>query len=241
MAHRGLHDLAQGRPENSRAAFRAAVENGYAIELDVQASLDHCAMVFHDRDLDRLTGATGLVRDATAAHLAGIPLIGGDEGIPTLDEVLDLVAGQVPVLIEVKDQDGALGDNVGPLEQAVCDVVRGYRGDVAVMSFNPHAVGVLAKGLPDVPCGLTTEIFPTAAWGITPERAAHLSAIRDYEKVGACFISHDHADLGNPRVAQLKAQGAVILCWTIRTAAQERAARQIADNITFEGYAPARA
>ena len=114
LAHRALHDVAQGRPENSRAAIRAAIEAGYGIEIDVQLSADGAAMVFHDYALDRLTHDSGAVRLRSAADLKAVPLKGGDEGIPDLPEVLQLVAGQVPLLIELKDQDGAMGTNLGP-------------------------------------------------------------------------------------------------------------------------------
>ncbi|WP_108484398.1 glycerophosphodiester phosphodiesterase family protein [Oceaniglobus ichthyenteri] len=241
LAHRGLHDQTRGRPENSRAAFRAAIAAGYGIELDVQRAADGAAMVFHDYDLPRLTGTEGTVRTTSAAALGQIRLSGGDEAIPTLDEVLNLVAGQVPLLIEIKDQDGALGGDVGPLEQAVADLLQGYSGDVAVMSFNPHAVAALAKAAPQVPRGLTTCAFSPDDWGVSPERAEHLTRIVDYDRLNACFVSHDRNDLANPRLAELRASGAGILCWTIRTPDQEAEARKVADNITFEGYAPVRA
>ena len=97
IAHRALHDMGDGRPENSRAAIVAAMEHGYGIEIDLQLSADGQAMVFHDYDLKRLTGQKGPVRTRQAAALAAITLTGGDEGIPTLAEVLALVRGRVPV------------------------------------------------------------------------------------------------------------------------------------------------
>ncbi len=237
FAHRGYHDLPAGRPENSRAAFQAAVAAGYGIELDVQRSVDDAAMVFHDYDLARLTGRSGMVRGLPAAELATIPLTGGSDGIPTLSEVLSIVAGRVPLLVEIKDQDGALGTDVGPLEHAVADALRGYAGPVAVMSFNPHSVAAMAALLPDMPRGLTTCGFDPADWPVSAERCAELRGIPDFDRVGASFISHDKADLDNPRVAGLKSLGAGILCWTIRSPEQEAGARRVADNITFEGYA----
>lgn len=238
LAHRGLHDTAAGRPENSRAAFAAAIAAGYGIELDIQRAADDVAMVFHDDDLARLTGQAGAIHARPADDLGRIALIGGDEGIPTLAEVLHLVAGRVPLLIEVKDQDGALGPGVGPLEQAVARDLQGYAGPVALMSFNPHSVAALAGLCPDLPRGLTTCAFDPSDWSAPADICARLQAIADYDRVGACFISHDHGDLDNPRVSELAAQGAGVLCWTIRSPAQEHAARRVAQNITFEGYAP---
>lgn len=239
LAHRGLHDLAAGRPENSRAAIRAAIEAGYGVEIDLQISSDGVAMVFHDDDLDRLTNATGPVRGQSAAGLSAIPLKGGDEGIPTLAEVLALVGGRVPLLIEVKDQHGRMGPVDAVLERAVARDLAGYAGPVAVMSFNPHSVMALRDAAPDVPRGIVT-----CAWGedecpgLPGDRRDHLRAIADYDAAGACFISHEWDDLDRPRVGDLARQGAAILCWTIRSPEAERAARRVAGNITFEKYLP---
>ena len=242
IAHRALHDRAAGRPENSVAAVRAAVAAGYGIEIDIQPSADGVPMVFHDYDLQRLTGRSGQVSDLTAADLARTPLLGGDDGVPTLAEVLKIVAGRAALLVEIKDQDGAMGANVGPLERAVAGVLAGYAGPVAVMSFNPHSVAAMARAAPDLPRGLTTcgwDAAEAAEDGVSPEDCARLRAIPDYDRVGASFISHHHLDLGRPRVADLKAEGAAVLCWTIRSPAEEAAARRVAGNVTFEGYAAA--
>lgn len=238
IAHRACHHRASGRPENSSAAVRAAVEKGFGIEIDVQLSQDNVAMVFHDYDLKRLTAQDGLLRDRRAEELCAIPLRGSDEGIPTLAQVLSIVAGRVPLLVEIKDQDGGLGPETGPLETAVADAIAGYPGDLALMSFNPHSVAALQTLAPDVPRGLTTDPFRASQWPVPAARLAELRTIRDYERVGASFISHKHTDLTNPRVAELKSDGAAVLCWTVRSPAQEEAARRIADNVTFEGYLP---
>lgn len=236
LAHRALHDVDDGRPENSRAAIAAAVSAGYGIEIDVQLSRDHVAMVFHDDVLDRLTGETGPVRALDASRLGDVGLRGGSEGIPALPEILHLVNGQVPLLIEIKDQDGQMGGNIGPLEQAVAQAVKGYKGPLALMSFNPYAVACIADLCPDIPRGLVTSSYDPQAWGLPPQICDHLREIPDYDRVGASFISHEVDDLASARVAQLKADGARILCWTVRSSAQEEQARRVAENVTFEGY-----
>lgn len=238
LAHRGYHDLAAGIPENSRAAFRAAIASGYGIELDVQLSADDQAMVFHDYRLGRLTAEAGDVRKRTSAELQEIRLAGGDEGIPTLPEILDLVAGRAALLIEIKDQDGEMRANVGPLERAVAAAIRGYGGPIAVMSFNPYAVQAFAEAAPDTPRGLTTCAYQPHDWPELPEEVfAHLREVPHYDRLGVTFISHRATDLSRPRIAELKDRGAHILCWTIRSAAEEAEARKVAHNITFEGYA----
>jgi glycerophosphoryl diester phosphodiesterase len=237
VAHRALHG--PGRPENGLAAVRAAVAAGYGIEVDVQPSSDGVAMAFHDEVLGRMTGEAGPVAARTARELGRLTLRGGAEGIPTLVEVLAEVGGRVALLVEVKDQDGALGESVGALEEAVARALRGYDGPVAVMSFNPHAVAVLRDLLPGVPRGLTTSAFSPGEWApVPPATCDRLRGVPDYDRVGASFISHEARDLSSPRVAELKAQGAAILAWTIRSPEEEAAARRVADQVTFEGYAP---
>ena len=240
LAHRALHDRAASRPEHSRAAFAAAIAAGYGIECDVQLSADGRAMVFHDEYLTRLTPEHGALNARTAADLARIPLRGGSETIPTLAQMLALVAGRVALLIEIKDQDGALGLGVGALERAVAEDLRGYDGPVAVMSFNPHSIAAFAEAAPHLPRGLTTSAYHAKDWiGLPAETRTRLRGIPDYDRVGASFISHEAKDLARPRVAELKAQGARVLCWTIRSPEAEAEARQVADNVTFEGYAAA--
>ena len=244
-AHRALHDAAARRPENSLSAVRAAVAAGYGIEVDLQLSADGQAMVFHDDALERLTGAPGRVDARPAAELGALPLIGGNgEGVPTLAQALAAVAGKVALLLELKDQSGWLGATDGRLEAATVRALNGYAGPVAVMSFNPAMVARLAELAPDLPRGLTTYAFPAEDFPQTaddPALEAHrarLAAIADYDRVRASFVSHHWRDLANPRLFELRAQGVPILCWTIRSHEEERAARRVAQNITFEGYLP---
>lgn len=236
LAHRALHDVTDGRPENSRAAIGAAIAQGYGIEIDVQLSADNAAVVFHDYALERLAESSGPVRALPAATLGQIQLRGGDEGIPDLPEVLKLVAGRVPLLIEIKDQDGAMGPDIGPLEIATAEALKGYNGPVAVMSFNPHSIARMSELCPDIARGLVTSAYDPAAWPLSADTCARLRDIPDFDRVGASFISHEAADLPRARVAELKAAGVDILCWTIKSPQAEAEARKIADNVTFEGY-----
>jgi glycerophosphoryl diester phosphodiesterase len=212
------------------------VAAGYGIEIDVQRSADDEAMVFHDYDLARLAEASGAVRDRSAADLAAVRLRGGAEGIPALPEVLALVAGRVPLLIEIKDQDGAMGPEIGPLEDSVAKAIKAYSGPLAVMSFNPYSVARMAELAPETPRGLVTSAYDPEDWGLPPNVCERLRSIPDYDRAGCCFISHELADLDRPRVAELKASGAHILCWTVKSPSEEAEARKVAENITFERY-----
>lgn len=235
ISHRGLHG--PGVPENSLAAARAAIAAGYGIEMDIQPASDGTPMVFHDYEMTRLTGEAGMIIACSPTELAKKRLLGSDEGIPTLTEMLELVAGQVPLLIEIKDQDGRLGPDIGNLHQRVADALNGYTGPAAIMSFNPHIVAAFHEAMPELPVGLTSCGFPEDDWPLVDaDMRGDLAALMDFDRSGSCFISHDKGDLDNPRVDALKALGVPILCWTVKTDTEEKAARRVADNITFEGY-----
>ncbi|XXK31892.1 glycerophosphodiester phosphodiesterase family protein [Rhodobacteraceae bacterium nBUS_24] len=236
LAHRGYHGGPNG-VENSREAIANAVANGYGIELDLQLSADGQAMVFHDDTLDRMTCKSGQVLDKSAAKLGTILLSGGQTGIPTLAEILKQVAGKVPLLIEIKYQNADLGPTSGQLERATAAALQSYSGAVAVMSFNPHSVAHMAKFAPKIPRGLTTDSFAAKDWPDVPEaRLLDLQRHDGFDAMGAVFISHDHRDLANSKVAEVKSNGLAVLCWTVTSEREEIRARRIADNITFEGY-----
>jgi glycerophosphoryl diester phosphodiesterase len=237
LCHRGYHDLSRGIVENSLSAFTAAINAGYGIELDIQLSADGDAVVFHDDSLDRVAEATGQVIDRTAAELGMIRLKHSRDTIPTFAETLALVAGRAPLLVELKDQSGTMASTDGQLEAATVAALHGYEGPVALMSFNPHTVARLAEIAPHLPRGIVT-----CSWGeedatlVGNATCDHLRTIPDYDRTQSSFISHELADLERPRVADLKAEGAAILTWTVRSPADEQFARRIVHNITFEGY-----
>ena len=152
FAHRGLHDAAHA--ENSLSAFRLAVENGFGIELDVRLSKDGTLVVFHDDTLERGCGVEGNVIDYTAEELAAMRLSGTEEGIPTFREVLDLVDGRVPLLVEIKE---AAADSAVSL--ATAEMLRTYGGPLLVESFNPLSLGRIKEQLPAVARGLLCDHY----------------------------------------------------------------------------------
>ena len=146
-AHRGLHN--HTIPENSLAAFARACERGIGIELDVQLSRDGVVMVFHDYTLTRMTGVEGKLRELDAADLQKLSLGGTDRTIPTFSQVLDLVDGRVPLLVELK------GENLDTsLCEKVADHLKAYKGPYCIESFNPLLVRRMKKCLPGVYGGL---------------------------------------------------------------------------------------
>ena len=222
FAHRGLHG--RGRIENSRAAFAAAIAKGHGIELDVQASSDGHAFVFHDYELDRLTEETGCVADRTAAELARIRLRDSDETIPTLTEVLGLIASQVPVLIEVKAPDR----NVTALCLSVMRALEGYRGQVGVMSFNPEVSRWFGLHAPRVTRGLVvTESDKGRLRGWIERRFALWRARPD-------FLAYDVRDFPSRFASLARRRGLPVFTWTVRNARQAKIGRTNADQIIYE-------
>ncbi|PIB22889.1 phosphodiesterase [Amylibacter kogurei] len=237
ISHRTLHDIADGRPENSFEGAQAAIDAGYAIEIDLQLSSDGIAMVFHDYDLERLTGQKGFVQNMSAAELSQIQLLHGERAIPKFDDFLNVIDGRVPLLVELKAQNLTLDEETDDMVNAVKACVDGYTGPLAFMSFNPHMIETFALVLPEYPRGLVTDPYTQKDWPmIADDRRETLAKIPDYERVGASFISHNVNDLQSDAVAKIKAKGGAVFCWTVRSKEQEQDARKIAQNVTFEKY-----
>ena len=222
FAHRGLHGA--GIPENSRAAFAAAIAAGWGIELDVQASADGEAMVFHDAELGRLAEAEGQLADFAAAELARFRLEGSDETIPTLAEALALIGGRTPLLIELK----APGRRVAALSGAVERALAGYCGPVAAMSFNPEVGRWFAAQAPARLRGLVVTEAGKSWRGIAARRLALRRARPD-------FLAYDIRDLPSRFAAAMRGRGLPVLTWTCRGVADRAKARKHADQIIFEG------
>jgi glycerophosphoryl diester phosphodiesterase len=192
--------MAPGNVENGLSAFRAAIRHGYGIEMDIQQSRDGEAIVFHDDTLERLTDEVGPVREKSSAELSQMTLKNSADLIPTLPEVLSVVNGQVPLLIEVKDQDGALGPDVGTLEARIAELLEGYSGPAAVMSFNPHSVEAASRAIPDRPVGWVSCGFSPDSWATLPnERREDLASLAFASSDTVDFISHNWRDLGQSR------------------------------------------
>ena len=222
FAHRGLHGV--GIVENSRAAFRAAIALGHGIETDVQAARDGEAMVFHDVTLDRLTAETGAVATHTPVELERITLRGTAETIGQLPEILALVAGRVPILIEIK----AKGKRVAPLCLSVRRALEGYRGEVAVMSFNPLVGAWFADHADRIVRGLVvSEEGKSGARGAVERWVSLARAKPD-------FLAYDVRDLPSRFAGAARARGIPVLTWTVRNAEAERRAFAYADEAIYE-------
>jgi glycerophosphoryl diester phosphodiesterase len=237
IAHRGWHDGARGLVENTAPAFSAAIAKGYGIECDLQAAEDGTPMVFHDSKLDRLVAATGPIAAYSPRKLAHLRYRGQDEKIPSFAQFLDLIAGRVPALVEVK-RNGRLHprflENVARLAAA-------YKGPIALMSFDRTTVAALGQ-LPAIPRGsvIGGRQMLTGLWagrsrrresggrapvGIGPEGVAFYAVNTQLVAVARSWMSRRAHDLP-------------LFTWTVRTPRQRVRAARWADAPIFEGYEP---
>lgn len=220
-AHRGVHG--GGVEENSTGAFARAIERGLGIECDVRLSKDGRAIVFHDATLERLTGREGRLDGLTVAEITRLALTVGGEPVPTLRDVLDQVAGRVPLLLEIKSDKGQSFRRIRALCRTVRRELDGYHGPMAIMSFDPRVGGWFAREAPDVLRGLVvTEHGSRTFWG-TVKR--HLSLW----KARAQFLAYDVRDLPSAFARGQRNRGLPLLTWTVNTPALRQRAADHAD------------
>ena len=230
IAHRGLWSP-DGPPENSLGAFQAACVAGYGVELDVQLSADGEAMVFHDDDLKRMTGAEGRIGDRTAADLAELRLGGTDERIPTLSDALAVIGRRALVHVELKTPYG----HVGPLEQRVHEVLIDHAGPVCVIGFNPYSHAWFAERFPGVLRGLDSYSYARAP----NMNEAQRRAFADLEHVAIAkphFLALGLDMLPSERAAKHRADCMPVVAWTVRRPEQWEKVREGCDNLIFEGF-----
>lgn len=232
VAHRGLHDAAAGVIENTPSAFAAAVERNYAIECDLQVSVDGEAMVHHDDVLGRLTDGEGRLDQMTSAELKRVAFKSTADHMISVGELCDLVAGRVTLVIELKS--GRDGDE--RLAARTAAVLTGYAGPAAVMSFDPAQIAPLRKIAPRLTRGLVAE-----SWRGSRENVLHraLSYGRNVLRARPQFIAYSVRQL--PAALPLAARrfyGMPLLTWTVRTAADRARAARFADQMIFEGFRP---
>ncbi len=234
IAHRGLHDAAKGRIENTASSFAAAIAKGYAIECDLQAADADEPVVFHDERLERLMEADGLVAAHTVAGLKQLRLRGTADRVQTLDEFLEQVSGRVPLVIEIKTMFGASGR----FEENIAARLRTYQGPAAVMSFDHRSMVTLRTLAPGIPRGLLSYRWDDDWMPLLPAaEKAKLRALTYHSDVAPSFIAYDIDDLPEPAPLDLKQRAGIpLLTWTVRTPEQRERAKLYADAIIFESF-----
>jgi len=224
VAHRGYHDLNNAIWENTLSAFSRAAEAGFAIECDLHYASDGVPVIFHDEDLERLCKLKGDVRERTSKELGLIAVGGTEDKVPTLKQLLDLVQGKVPLVLELKGREA---DDEG-FAESVLEVLEGYEGKVALMSFDHWLLRDLKALNAPYPVGLT-------AGGNKPEEfEVHEKAMA----LGLDFISYFFADLPNPFISGQRAKGIPVITWTVRDEKARKHTFENADQMTFEGFDP---
>jgi glycerophosphoryl diester phosphodiesterase len=238
IAHRGLHDAAKGIIENTRSAFVAAMAHGFAIELDVQRTKDGEAVVFHDYDIDRLLVGHGHLEAMNSADLRALPFQSCADHVESLSDILHLVAGAVPLVIEIK----SLFNGDLQLLDRVIEVTAEYSGSFVIKSFDPDLIIGLRQKAPHLLRGIVS----MSDYGDDPE-TLHLSkeAMRrltdllHFDESRPDFLSWHVGDLPCAAPFFGRLLGLPLMTWTVRTAEQATRARRYADQMVFEGFIPA--
>lgn len=243
IAHRGLHDAARGVIENTAPAFEAAIAKGYGIECDLRPAADGTPLVFHDLALDRLTAGRGAITALQPACAAKLPFKdAGVTGILTFAALLDLVAGRVPLLAEIKSE----WDAPHPAFLAgIALLATAYAGPLALMSFDPAVMAAMRNLAPGIPRGIVagTYRYPDGApWYPEQLTDARRNALANLEESGPAdpyFYAYDVRALPSPVAHRIRTDlGLPLFTWTVRTEEQRRLAAEHADAPIFEGYEP---
>ncbi|HME30861.1 MAG TPA: glycerophosphodiester phosphodiesterase family protein [Pseudolabrys sp.] len=237
LAHRGLHDASAGVIENTAAAFSAAMAAGYGMETDLQISADGEAMVHHDDALGRLTEGSGFLADLTAAEIRAVRFKASSGRILTLGELCDIVAGRVTLLLELKSRF----DGDTRLAKRTINVLAGYAGPVAVMSFDADLIEAVRHAAPGLRRGIVSERnYFHPEWNkVSPSRKRSMAWLLHTPRSRPQFIAYSVNDL--PAAAPLLARrvfGLPLLTWTVRGEDERRLAARWADQIIFEGWRP---
>jgi glycerophosphoryl diester phosphodiesterase len=237
VAHRGLHDAARGIIENMPAAANAAIAGNFAIECDIQLTADGEAMVHHDDELGRLTDGSGALLRKTAAELKAVRFKATDERMMTLADLCELVAGRVPLVIEVKSHF----DGDRKLATRMAEILSAYNGPAVGMSFDPDQVLALRELLPSRPRGIVAEHDYTAEdWpDASPAQRHGMTHLRHFFRTQPDFVAYWVNEL--PSAAPWLARHLFrcpLLTWTVRTPEQRARAARHADQMIFEGFVP---
>ena len=218
IAHRGLHSNANNIYENTKESFLAAVNENYAIECDVVLSKDHEVVVFHDENLKRLCNLDKSISSLTMNELRSLKIYESNSNIISLDEMLHVVSAHVPIIIEIK------GKFTPFIEERIQEIIRSYRGPIALKTFNLKSVEWLIKFLPYVYKGLVID-----------------SNTNNFEAIlglNIDFVSCDIEFIESNLVDRLKKKGLPIITWTVDNEDKKKKANLIADNIIFENIRP---
>jgi glycerophosphoryl diester phosphodiesterase len=237
VAHRGLHNLSRGIVENMPGAVEAAIAGNFAIEVDIQLTADGEAMVHHDDALGRLAEGSGALSQKTAAELKAVRFKHTSEQMMSLGDLCTLVAGRVPLVVEVKSHF----DGDRKLVARMADVLASYPGPVVGMSFDPDQVLALRELAPKLPRGIVAQrTYDDDYWAkLTKEQRDSMLYLRHGFRTEPHFVAFWVNELPAPApwIAR-NIFGCPLLTWTVRTPEQRERAARYADQMIFEGFIP---
>ena len=228
IAHRGLHD--KEIPENSLPAFENAINNGYAIELDVQMIADGTLVVFHDESLSRVTNNDGYLKFLNKSDLEILTLKGSKEKIPTFEETLKFINGRTPILIEIKNKS-----KVGDLEKKVIELLKDYKGEYAVESFNPYVLQYFEKHAPNILRGQLAGCLKKEKLPFFQKFALKRMLLNKHISKPN-FIAYEAKTLPNRFVRKFK--NLPLIAWTVKSQNEYLKVVKYCDNVIFEDFEP---
>lgn len=224
ISHRGIHDN-QTVYENTLQAIKKAQDKNYIIEIDVRITKDNQIVVFHDSNTKRITGIDKIVEESTYQELNDQNII----HIPLLEEVLDLVSGKVPLLIEIKQPN-----KVGTLETKLMNTLMNYQGTYAIQSFNPKVLYWFKKHYPNILRGQLSYSFKNKK--IPAYQKFILKNMLFNSVTKPHFISYKYNELSFNKIKYYQAKGLKVLGWTITNKEDYNYYKQIYDNLICEKF-----
>ena len=228
IAHRGFHNISKGIPENSMVAFKEAIDNNYIIELDIHLLKDKNIVVFHDDNLERMTGLNKKINEFTYSQIANLNLKNTDEHIPLLKDVLQFVDGKVPIIIELK-----YDSKYGKLENQLIKLLSQYNGKYAVKSFNPLSIYWFKKHSPNTIRGQLS--YDYNDYKKNPITKFILKNMLFNFITKPDFISYGIKSLPNKKIAKIR-KNKIILGWTIKNKDDLIYAQKYCDNYICENF-----
>ncbi|SDI26248.1 glycerophosphodiester phosphodiesterase family protein [Natribacillus halophilus] len=232
IAHRGFHTEDLTIPENSMAAVEKAMDKGYAIEIDIHLSADGEVVVFHDAHLQRMTGVDAYVDETAWQEMKELTLLETEETIPRLDDVLERVDGEVPLLIEIKNEG-----SVGELEEGVLELVQDYDGDFAIQAFNPFVLQFFKEQAPDIIRGQLSGSFEGENLPFYEAFALRYLALNNFSEPH--FVAYEYDWMPQWLANRQKAKNVDLLTWTIISEEEmHHALDGKYDNVIFEFFEP---
>jgi len=232
IAHRGLYSKDQSIPENSIASFRHALDKGYSIEFDINVLKDGTVLVFHDYNFKRISNDLKELRDVTYDQCKDFKLFDTDEKIPTLSQLLKLVKGKVPLLIELKPH----GDVIF-LCESFMKTIKDYQGVWAVFSFHPKVVQWFKKNYPDVIRGQISEYFKDDK-DMNPVAKYLMKTMFFNRFTKPDFISYGIYDMPNKYLDRCMKKGITVISYAARSQQDFDFVKSHYHNTVFEFFEP---